>query len=62
MSGRELSKQLAASLPGVKILFLSGYTGENELLGDILEEGAAFIQKPIAVREFLRKIKDVLGT
>ncbi|MEW6234411.1 MAG: LytS/YhcK type 5TM receptor domain-containing protein [Candidatus Omnitrophota bacterium] len=62
MSGRELSDRLAAFHSGVKILFLSGYTGENILLNDILEEGGAFIQKPIAIRDLLKKVKEILGT
>ena len=46
MGGRELAQTLALSDPGLPILFMSGYTGEDVVLRGLLDPGAPFQQKP----------------
>lgn len=60
MSGRELSKRVIASRPGIKTLFMSGYTA-NELNPEgIMDEQVEFIQKPFTPVELAKRVRDVL--
>jgi DNA-binding NtrC family response regulator len=58
MSGPELAARVEAARPGVKVLFMSGYSGDA--MG-MLEEGVGFIQKPFAAAALAVKIREVLG-
>jgi two-component system cell cycle sensor histidine kinase/response regulator CckA len=60
MSGRELAKQLSASDPGIKVLFLSGYTEDAVVHQGVLEAGTAFLQKPFTLQMLSRKVREVL--
>jgi CheY-like chemotaxis protein len=57
MSGIELSRRLAAARPGLRLLFMSGFTdgATTAALTD-----AAFIQKPFTASSLLRRVRDVL--
>jgi PAS domain S-box-containing protein len=60
MSGRELAERVASFRPGVKVLFMSGYT-EDEILRDTaLGPGLAYLQKPFTPSALARKIREVL--
>lgn len=62
MSGRELAAQLRARRPGLKVVYMSGYTGD--VLGDrgVPEPGITLIQKPFTPRTLLRRLREVLST
>ncbi len=60
MNGRELAKQLLSLYPGLKRLFMSGYTANVIAHHGVLEEGIHFIQKPYTTRELAVKIRIVL--
>ncbi len=56
VNGVELARQLTAAAPGLRTLFMSGYTGyANESLA-----GEAFLQKPFTPSELTRKLREVL--
>jgi len=59
-SGGQLAKELAALIPGLKILFMSGYTDESIVHHGMLSEGTNFIQKPFSIEALAEKIRDVL--
>jgi PAS domain S-box-containing protein len=46
MSGRDLAEQLRASRPKIRVVFMSGYTGEAISKHGILDPTANFLQKP----------------
>jgi len=60
MSGHELAKRVAASRPGIKILFLSGYTEDAIIHEGVLDPGTAFLQKPFTLQALARKVREVL--
>ena len=60
MNGRELAARLTAQRGDLKVLFVSGYTGEAIRQHGLLESGAAFLQKPFSPDVLARKVRDVL--
>jgi len=60
MNGRDLAERVAASLPGIKILFMSGYTHMGSVIQDAKVAGAAFLQKPLTVEALLHKVRDLM--
>ena len=61
MNGRELSERMAEQHPGVRTLFMSGYTDDAALKDGVLESRAAFLQKPFSMETLLHKVREVLG-
>ncbi len=61
MNGKELARRISAMLPGVRVLFMSGYTENVVAREDILGPGTDFIQKPFDTKALLRKIKENLS-
>ncbi len=60
MSGREMMKQIHLRHPGVKVLYMSGYTDNAIAHHGILDEGIDYIQKPFTLEGLLQKVRDVL--
>jgi len=60
MNGRALAERLMALRPGLKCLFISGYTADVIARGGVLEDGLHFIQKPFATVEIAGKIRQTL--
>ncbi len=62
MNGRDLAERLRALRPGLKALFMSGYTANAIAHHGVLEEGVQFIQKPFSVKELAVKVREALET
>jgi len=60
MNGRELADKLAALHPGLRCLFMSGYTADVIAHHGVLEEGVHFIQKPFTAQALAAKVREVL--
>ena len=58
ITGVELARRIRASHPGLKVLFISGYTNEP---GETAGEGATFLQKPFSADSLGRKIRQILS-
>jgi two-component system cell cycle sensor histidine kinase/response regulator CckA len=60
MRGRELARTLAASMPSVRVLFVSGFAGDEvERLG-LLEAGRPFLSKPFAPELLVERVRELL--
>jgi CheY-like chemotaxis protein len=61
MSGRDLATQLTSERPGLKVLFISGYTDDTIVRHGVLDGGVAFLQKPFNLKSLAEKIREVLA-
>jgi len=61
MNGRDLAKRLLSICPGLKNLFMSGYTDDLITHHGALDEGVEFIQKPFSARDLADKVHEVLS-
>ncbi len=61
MDGKELSERILAFRPGLKRLFMSGYSEDVIARQGILEEGVQFICKPFTLKGLSVKIREALG-
>src|SRR5262245_6764853 len=60
LGGRQLAERLRARQPGLRVLFMSGYTTDEVLRQGIQEEEEHFIQKPFTPDGLARKVREVL--
>jgi PAS domain S-box-containing protein len=60
MSGRDLGERLSKQFPGMRVLFLSGYTDDAIVRHGILESEVAFLHKPFTPGGLAEKVRQVL--
>jgi PAS domain S-box-containing protein len=60
MNGPELSVAIHALHPGLPVLFMSGYLGDDMMARRVLPEGAAFLQKPFTPEELVQAVDRLL--
>ena len=61
MSGRELAKRVQSIKPGVKIIYMSGYTDDTLAFHGSPQLDSGFIQKPFSVTVLAEKVRKVLS-
>ena len=61
MSGPELVERLNATHPSLKVVFMSGYTGELIVEQDVLKRGITLLEKPFSRAALLNTIHTILG-
>jgi CheY-like chemotaxis protein len=59
-SGRELAARIMKTRPGIRVLYMSGYTENVITSGGLLERGLAFLQKPFSPAVLVQKVREVL--
>ena len=60
MSGKELHTRLRQTCPGLKVLFMSGYTADIMADRGVLGEDIEFIQKPFTQQALAQKVRQAL--
>ncbi|MEO6327197.1 MAG: PAS domain S-box protein [Thermoanaerobaculia bacterium] len=60
-SGPELALSLAAEHPGMRVLYMSGYTDDAIVQHGVLTPGIQFLQKPFTPNGLLHRIRHVLN-
>jgi two-component system cell cycle sensor histidine kinase/response regulator CckA len=60
MGGRTLAQELTRRRPAVRVVFMSGYTGQTIGVQGPIDPGSAFLLKPFTRDALTRKIREVL--
>jgi CheY-like chemotaxis protein len=60
MGGRELAEKLTEKMPGLQVLFTSGYTDDPEMRHGVMETSANFLQKPFTPYGLVQKVREIL--
>jgi PAS domain S-box-containing protein len=60
MSGLELAERLKPERPGMKVLYVSGYTADAVARHGMSDSKTAFLQKPFSPAALVRKVREVL--
>lgn len=60
MNGVELAKALGNILPGIKVLYTSGYADDQIFHNGVLDENIHFIQKPFSLIALVQKVREIL--
>jgi DNA-binding response OmpR family regulator len=58
--GFQLAQQLLTERPGMRVLYMSGYTDEAVVRHGLLERGLNYLQKPFTPAVLARRVREVL--
>ncbi len=61
MNGRALAEALTAARPGLRVLYMSGYTDDVIVHRGVLAPGTALISKPFTALALLGRVRQALG-
>jgi CheY-like chemotaxis protein len=61
MSGHELARRSREVNPGLRVLYMSGYTEDEAMRQSMQNDGTAFVAKPFSVSSLTRGVSRALG-
>jgi PAS domain S-box-containing protein len=62
MKGMDLAGELARTQPGMRVVFMSGYSDEVAVQNGVLKPGATLLQKPFGSTALACKVRDALDS
>src|SRR5260370_34251980 len=62
MNGRVLAEELSIRQPGLRVLFMSGYTDSFIAGHGVLQEGTNLLHKPFTEEILISKVREVLDS
>jgi PAS domain S-box-containing protein len=60
MGGRELVERLRTRHPGIKVLFMSGYSERAVASDGVMPPGTGFVEKPFTIEQLTRRTRELL--
>jgi FixJ family two-component response regulator len=60
LNGRALAEQLTARWPGLRVIFMSGYTDDEILRRGLMRPGVAFLAKPFTPDRLAHAVREAL--
>jgi two-component system cell cycle sensor histidine kinase/response regulator CckA len=60
MGGRELVERLRARHPGLKVLFMSGYSQRAVTVDGTMPPATGFVEKPFTVEQLTQRLREIL--
>jgi hypothetical protein len=61
MSGRALADELTTLRPGIKVIYMSGYTDGDLATHGVLQSGISFLRKPFTGDALIARVDEVLS-
>jgi len=61
MNGKQLVDRLRRTQPGLRVLYISGYTDNAIVHQGILDPGVPFLQKPFGLQELGDRVQQILS-
>jgi len=61
LDGRKLADHMVRTHPGIKVLYMSGFTDDAIIHHGVLDSGVALLEKPFTKASLLRKVREILG-
>jgi two-component system, cell cycle sensor histidine kinase and response regulator CckA len=60
LNGREVYERLRSKRPGLRVLYMSGYTDDEIVRRGLIDRVAAVLEKPFAVSELAAAVRGAL--
>ena len=60
MNGRELAEKITRLRPGIKVLYMTGYTEDQMLRAGISADEVALVRKPFSITDLEQRVKELL--
>jgi PAS domain S-box-containing protein len=61
MSGPDVAGRMALAQPGIRVLYMSGYTDRGIVIHGVLEAGLRYVAKPFTSTELIRAVDEALA-
>jgi PAS domain S-box-containing protein len=61
LNGKELTDRLTLLRPGIKVLYMSGYTADVIAHHGVIDKDVEFMQKPFSVSTLVQKVRSLLN-